>query len=159
VFKKSKATKKILLSKVLADLGYMGIDKICPNSKIPNKKTKLNPLTKEDKKENHKLSSQRIIIEQINAKVKVFQNDRCTYIVHNESRGTKLLHPKVPPDNNGSERAIRNIKVKLKVSGQFKSSQGAKDNATLKSVIDTARKREMNEFEVIRDVVSGESVF
>jgi len=72
---------------------------------------------------------------------------------------TFLLHPKVPPDNNGSERAIRNIKVKLKVSGQFKSSQGAKDNAVLRSVVDTARKREMNEFEVIRDIIAGESVF
>ena len=79
MFKKSKATKKILLSKVLADLGYMGIDKICPNSKIPNKKTKLNPLTKEDKKENYELSSQRIIIEQINAKVKVFKITKYPY--------------------------------------------------------------------------------
>ena len=53
---------------------------------------------------------------------------------------TFLLHPKVPPDNNGSERAIRNIKVKLKVSQQFISPQGAKDYAILRSVIDTARK-------------------
>ena len=36
---------------------------------------------------------------------------------------TFLLHANIPPDNNGSERAIRNIKVKLKVSGQFKSLQ------------------------------------
>ncbi len=72
---------------------------------------------------------------------------------------TFLLHPNVDPDNNSSERAIRNIKVKLKVSGQFKSTQGAKDYATLRSVIDTARKREMNEFETIRNIVGGESVF
>ncbi len=73
LFKKSKANRKIILSQVLADLGYVGIAKICPNSKIPNKKTKNNPLTKEDKKENRKLSAKRIIIEQINAKIKVFK--------------------------------------------------------------------------------------
>jgi hypothetical protein len=72
---------------------------------------------------------------------------------------TFLLYPDVPPDNNASERAIRNIKVKLKVSGQFKSEQGAKDYATLRSVVDTARKRGMNEFEVIRDIVGGGKVF
>ena len=72
---------------------------------------------------------------------------------------TFLLHPNVPPDNNASERAIRNIKVKLKVSGQFKSEQGVKDYATLRSIVDTARKRGMNEFGVIRDIVGGGKVF
>jgi len=72
---------------------------------------------------------------------------------------TFLLYPNVPPDNNGSERAIRNLKVKLKVSQQFKSSQGAKDYGILRSVIDTARKRDLNEFEVIRDIVDGKSIF
>lgn len=72
---------------------------------------------------------------------------------------TFLLYPNVPPDNNGSERAVRNYKVKLKVSQQFKSPQGAKDYATLRSIIDTARKRGMNEFETIRDIFSGEDVF
>jgi transposase len=51
-----------------------------------------------------------------------------------------LYHPKVPPDNNGSERAIRNIKVKQKISGQFKSEEGANSFATLRSVIDTTIK-------------------
>jgi len=45
------------------------------------------------------------------------------------------------------------------VSQQFKSSQGAKDYETLKSVVDTARKRGLNEFEVIRDIMSGQSIF
>jgi len=72
---------------------------------------------------------------------------------------TFLLYPNVPADNNGSERAIRNLKVKLKVSQQFKSTQGAKDYATLRSIIDTARKRELNEFEILRNIIGGESVF
>lgn len=50
-----------------------------------------------------------------------------------------LYHLDVPPDNNGSERAIRNIKVKQKVSGQFKSGQNA--FCVIRSVIDTLRKR------------------
>lgn len=57
----------------------MGIKKLCPNAELPNKKTKLKPLTKEDKKENHKLSSKRIIVEQINAKIKVFKITKYPY--------------------------------------------------------------------------------
>jgi len=72
---------------------------------------------------------------------------------------TFLLYPNVPPDNNGSERAIRNVKVKLKVSGQFKSEQGAIDYANLRSIVDTSRKRGFNEFEALRDVIAGVSVF
>ena len=41
-------------------------------------------------------------------------------------------------DNNASERSIRNVKVKLKVSGQFKS--GHEDYCILRSIIDTTIK-------------------
>jgi len=51
-----------------------------------------------------------------------------------------LYHPKVPPDNNASERAIRNIKVKQKISGQFKSPEGAFAFAVLRSITDTSLK-------------------
>ena len=51
-----------------------------------------------------------------------------------------LLQSNVSPDNNGSERAIRNIKVKQKISGQFKSLQTANGFAILRSIIDTAIK-------------------
>lgn len=72
---------------------------------------------------------------------------------------TFLLHPGIPPDNNGSERAIRNIKVKLKVSGQFKTVQGAQDYANLRSIIDTSRKRGLNEFDSLMGVIRGNCVF
>ncbi len=55
-----------------------------------------------------------------------------------------LLQPNVPPDNNGSERAIRNLKVKQKISGHFKSTEGANGFAVLRSVIDTTIKAGQN---------------
>jgi transposase len=51
-----------------------------------------------------------------------------------------LHHSNVPPDNNGSERAIRTLKVKQKVSGGFRSVNGANGFAVIRSVIDTAIK-------------------
>ncbi|MEN0048238.1 MAG: IS66 family transposase [Bacteroidota bacterium] len=56
-----------------------------------------------------------------------------------------LYNLEVPPDNNASERAIRNIKVKQKVSGQFKSGQHT--FCVLRSIIDTLRKRKLNVLE------------
>ena len=50
-----------------------------------------------------------------------------------------LLNLEVPPDNNASERAIRKIKIKQKISGQFKSGQDA--FCRLSSVIGTLIKR------------------
>jgi transposase len=57
---------------------------------------------------------------------------------------TFLFHPDVPPDNNGSERAIRNVKVKQKISGQFKILSAAENFAILRSIIDTAIKNNQN---------------
>lgn len=53
---------------------------------------------------------------------------------------TFLYHQDVPPDNNASERAIRNIKVKQKVSGMFKSKKGAQTYAIIRSITDTCTK-------------------
>ncbi|MCK5679092.1 MAG: transposase, partial [Flavobacteriaceae bacterium] len=72
---------------------------------------------------------------------------------------TFLLDENIPPDNNGSERAIRNIKVKQKVSGQFKSLDGANNYANIRSIIDTSRKRGVNEFEALVSICGGNSLF
>ena len=55
-----------------------------------------------------------------------------------------LLKANVTPDNNGSERAIRNIKVKQKISGQFKTLESANIFAILRSAIDTTIKNGYN---------------
>ena len=57
---------------------------------------------------------------------------------------TFLYHPDVPADNNASERAIRNVKVKQKISGQFKILSAAENFAILRSIIDTAIKNKQN---------------
>lgn len=57
---------------------------------------------------------------------------------------TFLYIPEVPPDNNGSERAVRNVKVKQKISGQFKTERTVQNFAKIRSVIDTTIKNGMN---------------
>ena len=58
-----------------------------------------------------------------------------------------LYHAEVPPDNNGSERAIRNVKVKQKISGQFKTGQSA--FCVLRSIIDTCIKNKIDVLEAL----------
>ena len=55
----------------------------------------------------------------------------------------------VPADNNGSERAIRNLKVKQKISGAFRSLEGAYNFAVIRSVIDTTIKSSQNVFQAL----------
>jgi len=74
LFKHSKESK-IISNKItiLADSGYQGIKKIHTNSIIPHKRKKNKPLTQEEKQANCLISKKRIIIEMINAKIKVFK--------------------------------------------------------------------------------------
>jgi transposase len=67
---------------------------------------------------------------------------------HRASILTFLSCEKVPPDNNASERAIRNVKVKGKVSGQFRNAagKGADRYAKIRSVIDTTLKNGQDVF-------------
>ena len=65
---------------------------------------------------------------------------------------TFLYHHEVPPDNNASERAIRNVKVKQKISGQFRSFTGAENFAILRSVIDTAIKNNLNPLHSLSEI-------
>ena len=60
-------------TKCVADTAYQGIQKLHGNSELPKKKSKKNPLTKEDKKQNHRISSTRITIENIIREVKIFR--------------------------------------------------------------------------------------
>ena len=58
-----------------------------------------------------------------------------------------LYDPLITYDNNASERGIRNVKVKLKVSGQFKTAQ--EHYCILRSIIDTTIKNGQSVFDAI----------
>lgn len=72
LFKTSKVRVKETI-KILADSGYQGIKKIHTNSDLPKRNTKKNPLTLEEKKINHQISSERVLVENVIRKVKIFR--------------------------------------------------------------------------------------
>lgn len=65
---------------------------------------------------------------------------------------TFLFIEDVPSDNNASERAIRNVKVKQKISGQFKTVNAAQNFAIIRSIIDTTIKNGMNVLEALANI-------
>jgi transposase len=59
--------------RILADAGYQGLTALHPNSQTPFKKSKHHPLTTCQKHSNRALARQRILIEHIFRKLKVFR--------------------------------------------------------------------------------------
>jgi hypothetical protein len=58
---------------ITVDTGYLGLQKIHAKTKQPKKRSKKNPLTKQDKKENQAISSERVFVEHIIRRIKVFR--------------------------------------------------------------------------------------
>ena len=65
----------------------------------------------------------------------------------------------VPFDNNLAERDIRMMKVKTKVSGCFRTCEGADTFATIMSYLGTAKKRSIQPMTALQNAIRGESDF
>jgi transposase len=68
----------------------------------------------------------------------------------------RCLHdPHVPWCNNQAEQDIRMMKVQQKISGGFRTEQGAIDFCRIRSYLDSLRKNQINLFTGIADALAG----
>ena len=65
----------------------------------------------------------------------------------------------VPSDNNQAERDLRMIKVKTKVSGCFRTEEGARDYLKIMSYVGTAHKQGYNAYKAIKKAILGHPDF
>jgi len=63
---------------------------------------------------------------------------------------------RVPPDNNGSERDIRMIKLRQKVSGCLRTLTGAQQFCAIRSYLSTAAKHNMHFFDALVMLANGQ---
>ena len=65
----------------------------------------------------------------------------------------------VPFDNNTAERDNRMMKVQQKVSGTFRSKQGAKNFCIIRSYLSTAKKQRLSVYKTILSGFKGLEIF
>lgn len=65
-----------------------------------------------------------------------------------------LENPMIPPDNNASERGIRKLKIKQKISGTFRADKGADAFFAIHSIADTAWENKQSQLQAISTILS-----
>ncbi len=106
-------------------------DKECPSPTSSN----------DGKKGRKKKGKERALIERL----KKLKDSVCLFI--NDFRA--------PFDNNQAERDVRNVKTKIKVSGCFRTEDGANDYLTITSFLGTAKKHGINAFDALTKAFNG----
>lgn len=72
LFKESRTRIHPAIS-VVTDTGYQGLQKIHLKTQMPKKKSKKNPLTKEEKRNNQQISKERVVNENVIGSLKRFK--------------------------------------------------------------------------------------
>lgn len=90
VHKEQKKRDQFLGTPKKGDSGYQGIGKSDLNAQIPHKKPKGRELSKKQKQENHKLSKERIRVENTIREVKIFRIMADTYRNRRKGHNIKL---------------------------------------------------------------------
>lgn len=69
-----------------------------------------------------------------------------------------LTRPDVPFTNNQAEQDIRMVKLRQKISGGFRTIQGARNMCRIRGFISTCRKQGLNILLALSDVMSGKPI-
>lgn len=90
LYKKTIGSRVLDSIKEQADSGYQGMSAFHRNSETPKKKPKGGELTAAEKRQNCRISHERILIENINAKIKVFKIMKYPYRNRRKRHGLRL---------------------------------------------------------------------
>jgi hypothetical protein len=114
--------------------------RICRRPRIPKKK-----------KEDIEARLDEILAYELTKSAKSIRSLRTRLVRLRDCLTVCLYNRKVPPHNNASERAIRMIKLKAKISGTFRSQKGAHRFAVLRTIVDSAIKQGIHPFEALQN--------
>ena len=87
------------------------------------------------------------------------ENLWCRFVDYAEAILRFIHDPRVPFDNNSAERSLRMMKLKMKISGTFRSDKGAHVFAALRSFMSSAKKQGFDVCLAIRLLLSGQFAF
>jgi transposase-like protein len=158
-FKMDVKGHQICLAHLLRELTYL--HELEPKAFWPEQMKKLlqEAIHKRKTREWHLIDRQAIIqkfeellfccTEHLNKAIGVLQK---SLIKHRENVFRFLFNPKIPYDNNASERSVRPLKLKQKVSGGFRSEKGAVAYAVIHSIADTAKKNKQSPFLALKTI-------
>ncbi len=90
MYKNSIGNRILGSIKEQTDSGYQGISALHRNSETPKKKPRDGKLSAKEKRENRRISRERILIENMNAKIKVFKIMKYSYRNRRKRHGLRL---------------------------------------------------------------------